>query len=92
MYTVYLLRSESTGKLYTGQTANLGKRLVEHNSGIARYTRGRGPWLLIHADTYDTRAEAVKRERFLKSGQGRAWIKNTLMSQGVNTAESDIDI
>ena len=80
MYTVYVLRSKLTGKLYTGQTKNLTRRLSEHESGLARYSRGRGPWELVFTEEYATRAEAMQRERFLKSGQGRAFIKSILAS------------
>ena len=78
MYTVYVLRSESTGKLYIGQTKNLKRRLFEHESGLARYSRGRGPWEVVFTEDYATRAKAMQRERFLKSGQGRTFIKQRL--------------
>ncbi|MBI2171040.1 MAG: GIY-YIG nuclease family protein [Chloroflexi bacterium] len=78
MYTVYVLLSKSTGKQYIGQTQDLTRRLTEHEQGIARYTRNRGPWELVHHEILKTRAEAMKRERFLKSGQGREWLKGRL--------------
>jgi predicted GIY-YIG superfamily endonuclease len=34
---------------------------------------------LIHKEKYSTRSEAMKRERFLKSGQGREWIKDDIL-------------
>lgn len=71
MYTVYVLKSQSTAKRYVGQTANLAKRLAEHNNGLSKYTKGRGPWRLIHQEHYKTRSEAMVREKFLKSGKGR---------------------
>jgi putative endonuclease len=76
MYLVYVLRSESTGKRYIGQTANIVKRLEEHGSGLSRYTKGRGPWKLIYTEEFQTRAEAIKRERALKGGQGREFLNN----------------
>ncbi len=75
MFTVYVLESTSTGKLYTGQTEDLERRYSEHQSGIGRYSRGRGPWKILMTEQYSTRAEAMRRERFLKSGKGRALIK-----------------
>ncbi len=78
MFTVYVLRSKSTGKLYIGQSNNLERRLLEHQSGIARYTRGRGPWELIFTETHANRGEAMRKEQFLKSGQGRAFLKDLL--------------
>lgn len=75
MFIVYVLRSYSTGKLYIGQTLNLERRLQEHQEGTARYTRGRGPWTLVYTETYPTRSEAMIREKYLKSGQGREYLK-----------------
>lgn len=78
-FWVYILKSESTGKLYTGQTSNLEARVTRHNSqdiDKTRYTkRHKGPWHLIYHEVYKTRADAMKREKFLKSGQGREWVK-----------------
>ena len=78
MFIVYILRSQSTGTLYTGQTSDLERRLREHQAGDARYTLGRGPWILIHKETYPTRSEAMKREKYLKSGKGRKYLKDFL--------------
>ena len=78
MFTVYVLHSKSTGRLYIGQTGNLERRLLEHQQGTARYTRGRGPWELVLTEQYTERGAAMSRERFLKSGKGREWLKVTL--------------
>jgi len=78
MFTVYVLRSLSTGKLYIGQSADLTRRLIEHDAGLARYTSGRGPWQLVFREEYDTRSEAMRRETFLKSGQGREMLNDML--------------
>lgn len=78
MYYVYVLRSTSTSNLYIGQSADLQWRLMEHEAGLAKYTRGRGPWQMVLREEYATRAEAIRRERFLKGGQGREALKNML--------------
>jgi putative endonuclease len=84
-YWVYILQNEETGKLYKGQTSNLDKRIERHNtdeSGSMRYThKQKGPWRLIYSEMYPTRAEAMKRERFLKSGQGREWIRENITNK-----------
>ena len=81
-YWVYILQNEITGKLYKGQTSDLENRLMRHNSGESgskRYTyKQKGPWQLIYSEKHSTRSEAMKREKFLKSGQGREWIKDNL--------------
>ena len=78
MFIVYVLQSQSTGILYIGQTANLDRRLQEHQAGDARYTRGRGPWTPVYKEEYPTRSEAMKREKYLKSGVGREFLKDLL--------------
>ena len=83
MFWIYILKSESTDKLYIGQTANLEERLQKHNNnkvGKLIYThKQKGPWKLIYSEQYNTRSDAMKRERFLKSGQGREWIHNNIV-------------
>lgn len=78
MYFVYVLMSETTGKRYIGQTENLARRLREHNTpdhNLRKHTsRNRGPWRLVHFETFATRTEAMRRERWLKSGVGRRWL------------------
>ena len=82
-YHVYVLQSESTGKTYVGQTSDLVRRLCQHNDPnftVTLYTkRNSGPWKLLHSEEYSTRAEAMHREKNLKSGQGREWIKNNIL-------------
>jgi putative endonuclease len=78
MYSTYVLRSVTTGRLYVGSTGDFARRLAEHQRGDARYTRGRGPWEMVLVEEHATRAEAMRRERDLKSGQGRAWIRQQL--------------
>ncbi len=70
-YYVYIIKSKSYGTRYVGSTNNVNKRLQEHNDGRCRYTKGRRPWELLKIEEYILRSEAMKREIFLKSGQGR---------------------
>jgi putative endonuclease len=65
---VYILGSEGKGgyRTYVGWTTDLNRRLGEHNSGIgARSTRGRR-WVLLDAERYAVREEAMSREWHLK--------------------------
>ena len=71
MFYVYVLQSESTKRFYIGFTADLEQRIGQHTSGVTKSTKNRGPWKLVYTGKYDSRAEAMRRERFLKSGQGR---------------------
>jgi putative endonuclease len=87
-FWVYILQSESTGKLYVGQSSDVQRRLQEHNNtelGRRRYTRRhQGPWRLCYTEEYFSRSEAMQRERFLKSGQGREWVKTNVRIEPIN--------
>lgn len=73
MFHVYVLRSESTGGLYIGQTSDLVRRVAQHNDPSDHLTlhtkRRKGPWMLIHSEVFENRSEAMRREHALKSGQ-----------------------
>ncbi len=55
-------------------TANLQRRLAEHQRGISRFTSQNRPWHLVYSEGYVSKSEALVRERFLKSGQGRHFL------------------
>ncbi len=78
MYFVYILRSEKTKRHYVGFASDPLQRLGQHNSGITKSTKGRGPWAIVHQEQFATRSEAIRRERFLKTGQGREELKRLL--------------
>jgi putative endonuclease len=75
---VYVLQSLKNGRLYTGSTNDLQRRLEEHQRGKSRYTRYAGPFELVYSEEHGTRLEARQRELFLKSGRGRALLKEKL--------------
>ena len=81
MYTVYVLRSLKDGKRYIGVTSDLKERLFEHTNGLVKSTKNRRPLTLIHTEKFENKAEALKREKFFKSGQGREWIKSNILKQ-----------
>ncbi|MGH9778613.1 MAG: GIY-YIG nuclease family protein [Candidatus Acidiferrales bacterium] len=82
MHTVYVLRSEVTGKRYVGSTGNLEARLQEHSRGKVRATKGGRPWRLVYKEEFTTNAEARRRELSLKNGQGRAELDRLLLEGG----------
>ena len=87
-FWVYILESESTGKIYIGHTSDLERRLREHNeteSGRRRYTRKqRGPWRFAYYEEFSSRPEAMAREKALKSGWGRKWIHENVFAGPLN--------
>ena len=82
MYFVYVLKNLRTGGNYVGHTGNLERRVIQHNSSNykpERYTNKiSGPWELVYKEKYLTKAHAMRREKFLKSGQGRDYLKTRL--------------
>lgn len=78
MYYVYLLRSDGDAGFYIGYSSNLRARLREHRTGGGPATACRGPWKLIYYEAYLNQADALGRERFLKSGAGRRHLKKQL--------------
>jgi len=85
-FYIYIIRSEE-GNHYTGHTLDLQRRLTAHNSGLSHSTKHGHNWKLIHTEVYITRAEAMKREKWLKSGVGREWIKKNIAGWSPPKAE-----
>jgi len=97
MYFTYVLYSPGYDRIYIGQTDNPEKRLERHNLGLVKSTKAyrpwklihyesfpsRRPWKLIHYESFPSRSEAVKREKELKSHQGRNFIRNQLLNARV---------
>lgn len=77
LFTVYVLQHSISGKLYKGQTADVVKRIKEHNQGHTKSTRtSAGEWRLVYSEEYKTREEALKREKYFKSAAGRRFLKS----------------
>lgn len=78
MRYVYVLISQKDNELYVGSTFNIDKRLAEHNSGIVPATKDRVPFKVIHYEVFTNKYDAYFRERWLKTGWGRRYLKKTL--------------
>jgi putative endonuclease len=74
MYYTYILVSESKGKLYIGQTNNVQARVLRHNKSKNFSTKNRGPWKLIFSKEFESRSEAMKFEKYLKSLKSKQYI------------------
>jgi len=77
-YYIYILKNKDSGKLYTGFTNNLKRRVFYHTEGRNKYTAKLGEWNLIYAEAYICEKDAREREKFLKSGRGREVIRKQL--------------
>jgi putative endonuclease len=76
MYFVYVIYSDAHRVKYTGYTSDIELRLYQHNNGLlGKYTKGKGPWRIIYLEEAASIELALKREKYLKSGVGREFIK-----------------
>lgn len=78
MYYVYVLYSGKDSRLYTGYTKNLKERFNEHAKGKVASTKQRRPLTLIYYEGCLNQEDATRREKYLKSGNGKIYIKNRL--------------
>lgn len=77
---VYVIRSLKDGRLYVGMSENVASRLKQHNKGLTTSTRSYKPWELVYIEELEDRSAARKREKFLKGGYGKEYIKKWLRS------------
>ena len=78
-YYAYLLENQNDRSWYIGMTSNLKRRLEEHQTGRGcRTTKLKTNWKLIYFEGYLLKEDATGRERFLKGGSGRKYLKKQL--------------
>ena len=75
MYYAYAIKSLSKNYIYVGLTNDVNRRILEHNNGENRSTKAYKPFLLIHTEQFGTREEARLKEKYLKSGIGKEFLK-----------------
>ena len=81
-YTVYILYSPLYHKIYIGYTSNLLERFKSHNLLSNKgWTLKYRPWKVIYCEYFLHKADAMKRERALKSGQGRSWLHHKITQE-----------
>jgi putative endonuclease len=81
MYYVYVLKSAILGIYYVGSTDDIDRRIKEHNNGLSKYTKNKGPWVLLYSERYNTLKEARQREKLIKS-----WKKRTAIEKLIRNA------
>lgn len=75
MYYTYVLKSLINSDIYVGSTENIENRLLKHNSGKVKSTKGYRPWIFLESKEFITRSEAYRHEMFLKSGQQKELLR-----------------
>ena len=75
MFTVYVLHSERFDKIYIGYISNLEERFRSHNELATKgWTIKFRPWKIVHKEFFESKQDAMRREKELKSAKGREWI------------------
>ena len=77
-YYTYVLLSLKDRGFYTGYTSNLKKRFSDHSEGKVLSTKHRRPLELIYFEGSLNRSDATRREKYLKSGNGKIYLRNRL--------------
>ena len=75
MFFVYVIKSLKDARLYVGMTSDVERRLSEHNKGMTTSTRFYRPWELCRVETFPDRLSAREREKYLKSGHGKTYLR-----------------
>lgn len=78
MWYVYVIKSLRSDYWYTGVTNDLRKRFGQHQAGQRGWTKRHVPYKLIYYEASMHEADALARERYLKTGMGKRYLKNRL--------------
>ncbi len=81
MYFVYILQSQKDQSLYIGSTEDVKKRFADHNSGKAKYSNSKRPYVLKWFCAFPTKPAALDFEKYLKQGSGFAFARKHLIEQ-----------
>jgi putative endonuclease len=77
-FFVYILQSMKDFSFYVGQCDDLDKRMSKHFEGMSKYTASKRPLRLVYFELYETRSEAIKREREIKKMKSRKYIEQLI--------------
>ena len=77
-YYVYILHSDSIQKYYIGSTADVEKRVAEHNSAVGGFTCTGRPWKLVHSEIFAVKTEALRREKYLKRMKSAKFLRSLI--------------
>ena len=79
-FSVYIIYSASLDKCYTGSCQDFGIRLLQHNAGRNKSTKGGMPWVLKYEEKYATNQQARNREAVIKKMKSRKFIEQLISS------------
>jgi putative endonuclease len=79
-FSVYIIYSASLDKYYTGSCQDFSIRLLQHNAGRNKSTKGGMPWVLKYEEKYATNQQARNREADIKKMKSRKFIEQLISS------------
>ena len=80
MFYTYILLSEKTKKYYIGSCENIDIRLARHNAGATPSTKSGRPWTVVYSEVFETKTQALAREKYIKSMKSRIYIQKLIDS------------
>ncbi|MFP2995760.1 GIY-YIG nuclease family protein [Spongiivirga sp. MCCC 1A20706] len=80
-FFVYVIQSEIDKSYYVGYTVDLETRLDKHNAGNSQYTSKKIPWVLVYFEEFQTKSDAIKREKFIKRQKSSAFIRRLIFEK-----------
>jgi putative endonuclease len=78
MYYIYVLKSLNDGRLYTGSTGDLKRRIYRHNKGYEPSTKDMRPFELVYYEACPSKYDSLRREKYLKTTYGKRYLRNRL--------------
>jgi putative endonuclease len=81
MFKVYILYSSHVDQYYVGHTQNIEDRLSRHNSGRSLSTKKGKPWILVYTEIFETRSEAMLREKAIKQMKSRTYLEQIIQNK-----------
>ncbi|MBU4299551.1 GIY-YIG nuclease family protein [Patescibacteria group bacterium] len=87
MVFLYILQSVKDKSYYIGITENIKDRLIKHNQGRVLSTKSKKPFILVRQEHYNSRSDAYKRERYLKSLKSRKVLEKLFMPSSSSSVQ-----
>jgi len=81
VFYTHLLRSDKDGNFYAGSTKDLKLRFEQHEKGLVESTRSRGPLKLIYYEACLRQEEALQRERYFKTYNGKRFLQPLVLKE-----------
>ena len=84
MFYTYILHSSKSNKFYIGACQNIPSRLQRHNAGATPSTKNGRPWCVVYSEAFNTKNEALAREKHIKSMKSKIYIQKLINNAATN--------